>query len=438
MSLDLGKLLLIMSGTMLLGGVAFITARGISQRLMLLGLLGGMAFYSGIGASDTAVAPRFIGFYFALFTAIILGFYIGRVMFQPVSLAIGHRVPQAVESIMKGNAWCFVIILYVLLSSVPLIWPEFRLHFLLRPPSPDLRAVFYKRFTEGRDPILHVVSYAVILMTPFFYVALYRLRHRSCWIAFVFSLLMYVDYVATGYIGRSDVMMYFTVLVLGIWFAEPRARRRLFMMGIIFSPLVLYALYWYGRIRIGGVPGDISIFEGALSLLYSEIGFPRMVGMRILELGARVDLRQYFTWIVTLPFPKLLTGAIEGARINYEISELVLGLPRGAPGWYIVLPGLVAESIYIYGEWFFWLHGALIGAMAAFFARFAERVPQFLFLYLYLVIQFSYVLNRGGIAGVLPKVINEFLLFYVFVFALVLRPRSKQLSVECSNGVNGS
>ncbi len=162
-----------------------------------------------------------------------------------------------------------------------------------------------------------------------------------------------------------------------------------------------------------------------LSVLARELGFLKNVGVTVLEAGARVDIGAYFTWIATLPIPKVLTGDIEGARINYEISEIVLGLPIGSPGWYVVLPGLVVESVYIYGRYFFWLHGIFLGIMAAFFARIAERVPQFLFLYLYIVLMFAYVLNRAGISALLPTIINEFLFFYLFLFFVIFRTRRR-------------
>jgi len=437
MNLDLARLALILAGTMFLSGIALVVARGSTQRVMILGLLGGFAFYSGIGAADISVAPSYIAFYLLLFGSIILGFSIGRVVFQPLSAVIGRAMPSAFACILRRQ-YLLVVMSYVLLSAVPLVWPEFRLHLLFAPPAPDLPAAFSKHLAEVKDPLSHLANYVLILMEPFFYVSLYYLRQRSHWIALVFGLLMYIDYLVAGTIGRGDIMMYVALFLLGIWFTKPEARRRLLVVATALFPFFAYGLYLYGIIRIGGVAEDISLWEGIVSLFYKETSFPRTVGMTILRLSARTDLRKYFTWIVTLPLPKLLTGPIEGARINYEVSELVLGLPRGAPGWYVVLPGLVAESIYIYGKELFWIHGLFIGALAAFSACLTERVPQFLFLRLYLVLQFAYVLNRAGISGLLPKLVNEFLLFYLFVFLTVVRsrsrlPHSSAVRVACSS-----
>ena len=134
-------------------------------------------------------------------------------------------------------------------------------------------------------------------------------------------------------------------------------------------PLVLVASYVYGVVRIGGTVGELSFWEAVTPVMETETSFPRDVGMLVIEKAARVDLSDYVKWIVTLPIPKILTGEIGGARINYEISEYVSGVSPGQKGWYVVLPGLIAESVYIYGNYFFWLHGGFIAFLAALVVR---------------------------------------------------------------------
>jgi len=436
MTFDLARLFLIVAGSLFLGSFAVLAARGTAQRLMLFGFLSGLAWYSGIGAADPEVPYCLIGYYFVFFAAVITGFHFARPVFLSFGLVLGRHMPPALGSIDRGKGWTWLIAIYVLLSAFPLIWPEFRLHNLFAPPSPDLLTIFYRRFTEEPDGVLKLVGYAHLLLTPFFYLALYRLRYRLRWIIAVFVLLLYMKFVDHAYIGRGNVMMHIGLLVLAVWFLRPGYRRFIVTVGVVMAPVFLYIFYWYGRIRIGGVAADVGFGAAMQSILSVELGFPKNVGIPILEAGARVDIGAYFTWIATLPIPKVLTGAIEGARINYEISDIVLGLPTGSQGWYVVLPGLVSESVYIYGPYFFWLHGIFLGIMAAFFARMAERVPQFLFLYLYLVLMFAYVLNRAGIAALLPPVINMFLLFYLFLFFVIFRTRHR--TFVASRPIQGS
>jgi hypothetical protein len=418
--LDYLRLVLILSGTVLLGSVAWLAARGRVQRFILLGTLVGLTFYSGIGAAAPGVAPAFTAYFFFLFAAIIVGFHLGRPLFLPVSERMGRRLGPSLGSMEPARLWYGVIGLYIVVSALPLLWPEWRLHELLAPPRPDLRYVFDLRFSGEPDTLTRLIANLQVVATPFFYLALYRLRHRLAWVAGVFVVLLYVSYVAAASISRGEVLRHLGFVILAAWFLRPRHRPGITAATLASLPLLVMVAYWYGRVRIGGAVEAITAGEALTALLSTEWGFPRDVGMPLIESGAGVDLGRYLLWIVTLPIPKLITGPIAGARINYEISEIVLGLPAGSAGWYVVLPGLVAESVYLFGPWLFWLHGLFIGLLAAFFARLAEQVPQFLFLFLYVAVMFAFVLNRGGIAGLLPPLVNGFLLFYVFLLLMVM------------------
>jgi len=425
MNFDPVKLFFILTGTFIFGSVAWFMARGCAQRLMLLILLGGLVFYSGIGSAEVEVDPIFIGDYFALFVSIIAGFFLALPMFFTFGVKIGRMAPSVLYVLERKGVWHSVIVVYVLVSAFPLIWPEFKLHHLLSPPSPDLLTIFYQRFSgEAPDLLSRILEYVRLLMTPFFFTALYVLRSRFKWIVTIFLLLLYMDYVEKAAIGRGTVMMHIGYIILSIWFLRPRYRKYVIAVGLLLTPFIFLGLHWYSVIRIGGEFSGTGFRDAMETVLKTELGFVKSVGQPILETQARTDAMKYLIWIVTLPIPKILSGPIEGARVNYEISETVLGLPVGSYGWYVVLPGIVAESIYIFGQWLFWIHGVFIGIIAAFFARVMERVPQFLFLYIYIVIMFGYVLNRGGIAALLPNIINEFLFFYLFLFVILLSRRS--------------
>ncbi|NWN91783.1 hypothetical protein HLV39_09815 [Marinobacter adhaerens] len=429
MSFDLAKLFVIVVGSLIVGAVAFMAAKGWAQRLMLLGLLGGLFFYSGIGGADESVSWTYSVYYFGVFFGVVFGFSFGRVFFMSTGRTLGARLPYVLGT-MNSAAWQWVVVLYVLVSLLPLVLPEFRLHMLFLPPSPDLKALFAERFSTATPNLLEkLVGYAQLLLSPFFYLALYHLRFRLKWVILIFAFLLYAGYVDKAYAGRGDVMMHVGMIVLALWVMRPWLRKRIMGVILLSLPLLFYGFYIYGRIRIGGGVEGVGITDGVFSILETEWGFPRMVGMSIIESEARVNLGAYFVWIVTLPIPKIITGGIEGARINYEISEIVLGSTRGTTGWYVVLPGLVSEAVYIYGKYFFWVHGLLIGFMAAFFARLTERVPQTSFLFFYLVLMFSYALNRGGISALLPLIMNQFLLFYLFLFYILIR-RKKQIATH--------
>ncbi len=439
-TLDLTRLFFIISGSVCLSSIAVFLAKGKAQRFLLLAFLAGLAWYSGIGAADPAVSLEYVLFYFIFFLASCLGFHFSKIVFYPMSSQIGRKVPDFLGDMSKGNGSLTLIFVYILLTFFPLVWPEMRILKLIYPGVPNLNIAFGDYLNPQIDVTSKLLGYIKILLTPFFYLSLYRLRKNLLLISTVVFLLLYLVYIDHDYIGRGTVLSEVGGLIIAIWFLKPNYRRFIFLFVASLFPIIVYLSYWYGNFRIGGNIEGINFWDAVSSLLAQELSFPKRVSMRLLELGTRTNLAKYFTWIVTLPLPKFLTGGFDIPQFGFNISEIVLGLPTGSVGWYVVLPGLVGESFYLYGPHFFWLHGFFCGFLACFFVRLVERVPQFLFLYAHLLILFFYYLNRGGIFSLLPRVINYFLLFYVFIFFIIFplrfKPAPTILSDEAQNSLS--
>lgn len=434
MTLNLSILLFVLLGSVVIAGVSILTARGFWQRIMLLGVFSGLLLYSGIGAAYTEVSTSYLIYYFGFLLAVAIGFCFFRVALIGVSVYSGRTLTRVLNSVDYHPGWLMIIWIYLLLHLILLVYPEFRLHHLLVPPSPDLTTAFAKRFVEQEmNVVLKLLDYARLLLAPFFYIALFRYRKQMKCVILLLVILLYIQYVEGGYIGRGTVVMTLALIGLSLWVLRPRYRPSLIIGVALLVPIILCVSYVYGVVRIGGTVDEFNPISGAITIIEKETSFPRNVGMPIIEAGERVSLTDYAKWVITLPIPKVLTGSIEGARINYEISEIVLGVGPGEKGWYVVLPGLVAESVYIYGPYFFWLHGVFVAFPAALVVRLMERTPQLLFLQAYVVLLFAYVLNRGGIAALLPVVTNEFMLFYLYVFVLVFRLIPKHCNAVQNN-----
>lgn len=401
--------------------------RGLWQRYLLLGFGAGFLFYSGISIAYKAVPLNYLFYYLLFLLVFCFNYRFFNIIFSGLGVRVKLTLPAFLNNLDKHPLWLAVIGLFLLLHLLPLLYPHFRLNLLITPPAPDLNLALASRFeAQGTNLILSLAGYARILLQPFFYIALYRFRHMPVIVALFIGLVTYFSYIDTGYIGRSYIIIPFALVWLFLWLSRPPSRRVLLAATALLLPLFFYALFLYQVIRLGGTAADFNLPEAARVIVVSETAFLRDVGLPLIDSGARVDLTEYFRWIITLPVPKLFTGEVEGARINYEISQVILGKAYGDRGWYITLPGLLAESIYIYGPYFFWLHAAFIAFFAALAGRIVEGTPQLLFLKLYLLLHFVYVINRAGIAALLPVIINHMLLFYLLLAALILIvPRDK-------------
>jgi len=436
MTFQLHIFFIITMGTFLISSFTFRAVKGYWQRFLWLGLITGVFIYNGIGAAYPEVPANYLIFYFGFILALACSFFFFTVIFAGVSRHAGRVLNQALSDIDRQWVWDIIIWFFLFLHLVPLLYPEFRLQDFFNPRPPDLKTAFLNRFqVQEVDIILKVTEYIRTLITPFFFIALYKHRQKIKKVVLILLFLLYIQYVNKSYIGRTVVGMTALLILISLWVIRPDYRKRLVVIGIVLVPFVFAASYFYSIIRIGGTVYDFNILRAASEMIYQETGFPIRAGMPIIESGQRVDLASYFRWILTLPIPKILTGDIAGARINYEISEVILGTSMGARDWYVVLPGVVAESVYIYGRSFFWLHAVFIGFLAAFVVRLVERTPHLLFLQAHLVLLFFYVLNRAGIAALLPDIVNHFILFYGFIFFLVFNPiREKKIRIATSQG----
>ena len=424
MALNLFVLLVVLFGTIMISLVVVLVMHGTWQRLLLIGFISGLCFYSGIGAAYPEVPSYYLFFYFGFLLAFVIAFWFFKVAFYHISLLSEQALNPVLNNVSRHPFWFVIILLYLFLYLVPLIYPELRIHQLLKPPSPDLARHFTKRWeTQEMNIIMKIIEYFRILLMPFFYVALFRYRERMSLILIIFTMLLYFQFVSTGYIGRSAIGMVMATFFIAFWVSRPKYRRIILLIVILIIPIFLVSSYYYSIVRIGGSFSGVKPLQAIVNLMKQETSFPHKVGIPIIESQNIVNLYDFTKWIITLPIPKLLTGEIEGARINYEISEIVLGLNRGERGWYIVLPGLVAESVYIYGRYFFWVHAFFIAFFAAFLLRLMEKIPQLLFLKAYLLVIFAFQTNRGGISGPLGIFINQFMFFYLFVlFAIFILP----------------
>lgn len=419
--------LVVLAGTGLIGLIATRLVREYWPRMALIGFLIGTLIYSGLGAAAPDVPGYYIVYYFVVTISFVFGYCTIYLLSVGFSRKVGNTLLGALSKTESARKWNIVIIAYILLQFFPLVYPEIKLTELLTPKAPNLIVAWQEQFREQEvNYILKLAEYVRILIFPFFLIALYRYRKRIVVLVFLLFLPIYAQHVIFGYVGRSPIGMALLLVFVSQWAMYPKSRTKIAIVGMIVLLLGLAGSYYYVIIRMGGRPENLNVIRASIRIITYEISFPTKVGVPLIESGQQADLLAFVRWIVTLPVPKIFTGEIPGARSNYDISEIILRVGTGERGWYVILPGLVAESVYIYGTRFFWIHGIFLGLLASISIRLVEKTPQLLFLQAYLLILFSYILNRAGIAALLPYIINYFILFYLFLIILVMtRPKER-------------
>lgn len=376
----------------------------------------GLVIYSGIGALD----PEVPEYYLFLYCIFILVFCVSYGRFFRIFERVGRRTTRILDkkSIeLEGSTAALIIVVgYIGAHVVPLVYPQLKIGMLFSPPPPDLLTSFSRRFeSQETDILLKFTEYSILLTTPLFYIALFEYRRSFGRVVAILGLVFYLQYVATGYKSRGELMVLLGTLFLSAWVCKPAARKFLLLGALAIAPFLLVLFNIFQYIRLGESGSGLDAVSSIGYVLDSETSLPREFGVPLIESGASADALSYFVWLITLPIPKILSGAFSIAQINYEISEVLLGVDRGRSGFYVVLPGLVAEAYYIFGKYLFWLHAVFLAAGISLLARLFAKAPALVFLNSLLVMLVMYNLNRAGVSGFVPLIVNQLILLYLFI-----------------------
>lgn len=425
--LEYSRLLSITLGTLAIWMLFYRQSVTTSQRTFLTMAVGGFYIYDGIGGAYKIMPVEYVYVYFIFLMSLVSSFCLFHRSFAWVSTRVRSRGWKIASLAEDRRLTLRFVAGYLLVCLFFLFYPEFKVFNLFSPPTPDLAGLFVQRFEVGRDvdTVGRLVGYVKVLLFPFFLFFLRGFRNRP-WLFFLLLLLpVYMAYCEDGYVSRGSVLSIVLVGFVVFWVENPRSRKYIIAGSALSFPLLIMAMYAYARVRIGGsVDSNVGVFDALETILEIETTFP-VGGRELLDGKYGADLRQYFTWLFTLPFPKVLFGQIEGARINYEIAEIVSGIAVGDRNFSVVLTGVVIESVYIYGLWFFWIHAVTIGLVFAFLCRLSGANRSLVVIMAFFAVQFGYNMNRGGVSSVFPTILNGFLLFYIVSwFYLSRRNRS--------------
>ncbi|MET6996590.1 hypothetical protein [Chitinophaga defluvii] len=410
-----------------LSGYSRIKKGNVQSKLFYTFYIGGFFFYAGVGAAyKEGVAVDYFMYYLIYLIVFVLFFIRGYKSFSGVEKKFGAVADYKLNTLVANKNFCVtIIIVYLFCSGFSLIYPNFQLYKLVSPPKPDSTSIVFERFTnEHNDLILVLVRYFKLLLTPFFLLALNYFRNRIWMMALVLFLPLYFEFCVQAYIGRSAMLIQGVIFFLILWQNRPKIRTKLVIALAILIPSFIIFSYYYQSLRIGGSQNfkNITLNDALDGVLGIETGFPTR-SAEIIDKGLSTDLGAYSKWLITLPFPKFMLERSQGGLVGYEISEHLLGVKRTDTGYFVILYGNVTESIYIYTKYLFWVQPIIIGLLLSYLSRYFGSSKLLLPVFIYLLITCGYNLTRAGTQSAFPVVINNNLLFYIFLYFKVRQVR---------------
>jgi len=423
MGFRFGIFVLVLAYTAAVWALGWRWIRGPKPRLFFTFGVVGLYWYSGVGTAYETVGVGYIVSYMVFVLLMALGFIAGLRLAGPGSRKLWRRTRAHIDRVVAKRSFVIAAIaVFYVGGLLPLLYPEFKLGRLIAPGPPDILAQWAKRSFSGEMPAAsRAIEYIQSLSYPFYLMALYAYRRRPIALLTLMAVTWYLRYCAMEGASRGGILLTLALWAMVLWIYNPRARRRLVVGALALVPVLAVFFQTYRYTRHGVEAPTMGGLEAARLLAYAETSFP-VASTRIIHSSARADLADYATWLLTLPIPKIFTGAIDVAMVNYDISEVALGRRMGTKGSYVILFGLVAESVYIYGASLFWVHALMIGlafgALCSVLGRFEGLTVMFLTTALF----FGYILARAGVAAALPRIVNQYMALYLWLAFLYLGP----------------
>lgn len=372
--------------------------------------------YCGIGGCLEEADTRYLPYYIIYMTVltIVLKFYNGKYSFTT-------ERSLRLSSYIEGHYNIFWI-LYLFLGLLQLVIPENRLHYLFSPPKADLTL---HDFTDsGMETVMQQLIYLFrAVLVPFFYWSLYSMRKKTGKIALIMAFDLYVDFCANQYLARNSMLVALFIIFMPYYQnLTKKGRVVLFSVAALLVPLLLYFFYAYSLLRVGGEISDLAFLDMSYAnqvLIKQEISYP-LLFENYFD-GPSGLLGQYFIWMLLLPLPGFLKFGAGTMPLNRLFSTAVTGFMPGDRGFWVVLPGLVGESIFAFGPFLFVFHAVILGIIMKYVMNTLSQVKSFEYLYYYFAIEFSFILGRAGTMAVYPHVAKSFVIFLLLL--LLIKPQ---------------
>ena len=398
------------------------------RQFLYFGALG-VFVWSGIGGTLQMVGWKYMAL-FTIFFLTIFGFFtLTMVMLnkfiKPIRFFEG-------EALVSERLWQVFLGLFLVFSLFPLVYPEFQLTRLFRPPSPDLVQKIDENLKETGDSTPEILYYYMsVLLFPFFLFSLSSLGRRWWLVVPAVIFYYYVRYCVDEYLPRHEIGLVLILLFLYLWNQKIFPRHYLAASCMFALPALLLFFNMYTKLRQGaGIELGLNFFgvlESVFTLFYQETFYPILVH-DLMESQHANEILRYLKWIVSLPIPQSLTESWDYLKINHEFTELLTGKVYGQTTTHIYLPGLFGEGLFIYGSNLFWVHSCSVGILTALICFLMKSDRRLFFLMTFFQLQVL-LLARGGISLILILVVNYFLLFWPFLFLLIRRSRAAERSL---------
>lgn len=370
--------------------------------------------YAGIGACYSDCDISYLYYYVIYLFLFGLSSYVSQ---RGISnkLKIERNAARLDEIIDKyGDVFIWT---HITIAFIFLIYPDFKLMNLISPPQVTLQDLFFESLnnTEDKPFIVSILSNIDNIVLFFYYVSLYKYRNNFKKLTILMLLPIYFTYAKSGYMARSGFMPPLMLLLIHYYFTHPQYRKRIITTICIGSPLLLYGMTWFTYYRAGLDGSVLGVGEGISIIIKQESNYPSHFNS--LKYINDNHAFSYLKWLLTLPLPGFLKNPSNDYFFNGIFTEVITGISRKDSNFSVLLPGVVNESIFIFGKSFFWVMPIIYGFIIGKVFKLLNR-PNDWFLFLYISFFIAFNTSRASTSSTFPYLFKHFLIYIIFVLII--------------------
>lgn len=281
----------------------------------------------------------------------------------------------------------YYLVFYFIYQFFGLIYPENKLINLVILQAPQAQDAL-------ENSLEHTVGNSIgYLNTILFYVALSAYIKRPWKIIFLMFLNMYLGYANSSYISRGGIVRLLVIIFLFLYINIPQKRKLIVVLAIILSFFSVVFFIGYMYLRMGG---EFVIVD--FSFAFQKIAEIELSFATNFEEVIRFnndEFWRYLWWFISLPLPGFLKFGTADIAINQEYTENIIGMSSFEDNFYIMLPGLAIEGVYMFGGLYIF-HAVLYGLVVNLFYNTLFKSPIFYVYCIFNIINIPFVSIRGG------------------------------------------
>lgn len=391
--------------------VSYLFLNKFIEKLLIIIAITMCTFFSGVGifTNFTDNTEYLISFLIFMFFLVV-----------PLSIIVKSNLFVAkknYDEIFTDFKRLFIVlgILALLTHFAKLLYPEFRLFDIFQFNRYHFsNDTFIVRLEQRNDPIYSFLNSLSIIMLPFYFIFLYSLRKKPFLFILFIMLYPYISFVQTGYVGRTEMFLWLSIILIYFYSENIIKKRTLFiiiLVTLIFLIPVMNFLFYY---RQGIDVGKFSFSETLNDFLRQESISQSYLYITELFAGQLNFLEMIERWLFNMvPFYPDNNFPV----LSYIFSTAITGIEYGGRNFYILLPSAFGEGIMMLGKSGTWIYALFIAIFCGVIINAMKNIKFLRYWNVFFVLNFGMAF-RGGFQTFFSQYFYTTLILFLVMFLM--------------------